>query len=90
MRDQVKDLIKSVFKSYINGEPITPHTEASIKTVQRMLKIDNGEVYCKNTDCVYQKGGKCCLSLINKKECLSINCYGECNSFSDNEEDLDY
>jgi hypothetical protein len=89
VKKSVEELILSVFESYKNNEPITPHTEANIRTVERMLKTDNTDVYCENTYCVYQNERKCRLSALKKNECLSIDDGGQCLSFSDDENDLD-
>ena len=41
MLESTKELILSVFRSYKNEYPLTPHTLDNIKTVERMLRIES-------------------------------------------------
>lgn len=64
-------------------------TSLSNELIKVNNQLNNSDVCCKNTSCVYNNGNKCRLSSIKKKELLSLDEYGQCNSFSDNEDDLD-
>lgn len=52
-------------------------------------QINNSTVHCENKDCIYCSiKNKCTLASVKKNEILSINQYGQCLSYSDDENDL--
>lgn len=90
MKETVNDLLKSIFRSYSIGQAITPEVREKMKLVEKtLISYKDNSVYCKNTDCIYQRNRKCEISTIKKNELLSIDDDGQCLSFSDDENDLD-